>query len=322
MPTYQILIDSNHESMRLDKATFLIAEKEGYNLSRSDVQKAIKKGNLKLNNQIISNLSIKVKENDQIEFSIEEEIPDYLVPTEIPLDIIYEDDDVIVINKPAGLTTHPGAGEHTDTLANALIFYTKQLSDINGEFRPGIVHRLDRDTSGLMVVAKNNHAHRSLASQLEDKTLGRKYKALVWGMIKPLSGTISANIGRSMKDRKRMTTLKNGGKAAITHYNTINVYAKGLISLIECRLDTGRTHQIRVHLSHYGHSIVGDQVYGNNSKKLNNISNEIKETLSDFKRQALHSFYISFVHPKTGDIMEFEKDVPEDYNHLIEKIST
>lgn len=320
MLTFKVLIDEYHASMRLDKATYLIAKQNGDNVSRSDIQKAIKNGHLRLNGQIISNLSAKVKENDQVKFMLEEEIPEHLVPANIPLDIVYEDDDVIVINKPAGLTTHPGAGEHTDTLANALIFHTKYLSDVGGEFRPGIVHRLDKDTSGLMVVAKNNQAHRSLAAQIESRDLTRRYKALIWGMIKPFSGTIKANIGRSQKDRTKMTTLKNGGKVAITHYNTLDVYVGGLISLVECKLDTGRTHQIRVHMSHAGHSIVGDQVYGNNSRKLNTASDAIKEVLSKFKRQALHSFYISFSHPSTGDLMEFEKEAPEDFNLLIEAI--
>lgn len=321
MLTYQILIDSDHHSMRVDKASFLLSKKNGYDVSRSDIQKAIKNGCFKLNDQIISNLSLKVKENDQIEFAVEEEIPDHLVPVNIPLDIVYEDSDVIVINKPVGLTTHPGAGEHKDTLVNALIFYTNQLSDIGGDFRPGIVHRLDRDTSGLMIVAKNNRAHRSLAMQLEERTLTRKYKALIWGIMKPLSGAIDVNITRSMKDRKRMTTSKKGGKIAITHYNTLNVYAGGIFSLIECRLDTGRTHQIRVHMSHSGHSIVGDQVYGNNNRKLKNIDNNINNIVGEFKHQALHSFYISFVHPATGEVMEFEKELPADYAALVEEIN-
>lgn len=326
MPRITITIDSNYAGLRLDKACVLQAKQDGNEITRSQIQKAIKGKALTLNGQIISSLSIKVKENDIIEFAIDQSPPNYLVPADIPLDIVYEDDDLIVINKQVGITTHPGAGAHTDTLVNALIHHTQNLSDIGGEFRPGIVHRLDKDTSGLMVIAKNNVAHNHLAAQIQNRSLVRKYKALIWGMLKPTSGEIVRNIGRNQNDRKKMAVLKNGGKLAITHYNTVKIYAGAMFSLVECRLETGRTHQIRVHMSHMGHSIVGDQVYGNNRRKTTNLSSEIQsseiqEAIGKFGHQALHSFYISFKHPLTGEIMEFEKDVPDDYNQLLETIN-
>jgi len=198
----------------------------------------------------------------------------------------------------------------------------KLISDEGGEIRPGIVHTLDKNTSGLMVVAKNNAAHRALATQIESRTLKRKYKALVWGIIKPPEGIITQPMARSKLDRKKMTTVKSGGKAAITHYKTLEIFKSGMFSLVECSLETGRTHQIRVHLSHIGHSIVGDQTYGNNKRKTTGCPETLREVLIKFDHQALHSFYISFIHPITEVLMEFEKELPVDYNNLITCLKT
>ena len=302
--------------LRLDKAISSLSA----DISRSQIQRVIKNGNLTVNKSIISNFSTPVKENDEIEFILESKVEEDLIPANIKLDIIYEDEYLIIINKNTGMITHPGAGNHQDTLANALLFHSNSLSDINGQFRPGIVHRLDKDTSGLMVVAKDNQTHTKLAAQIESRQLVRRYKALAWGMLNPVSGTIDVSIGRNRSDRKKMAALKYGGKAAITHYQTIEILHGGLFSLVECKLETGRTHQIRVHLSHIGHSIVGDQTYGNNRRKISGCPEYLKETLLAFNHQALHSFYISFEHPVTNKLMEFEEKLPSDYNNLLEFI--
>lgn len=313
MPKYNVIISETMHGLRVDKALVLICE----NSSRSQIQKAIKKQNLLVNDVIISDLSYIVKENDKLNFLIEEEPLEGIVPANIPLDVVYEDEDLMVLNKSANMTVHPGAGDYKDTLVNALLHYSNELSDLGGEMRPGIVHRLDKNTSGLMVVAKNNSVHRDLAAQIESRTLKRKYKALVWGVMKPQEGVIKINMARSKLDRKKMTTVKSSGKTAITHYKTLEVFQKGQFSLVECSLETGRTHQIRVHLSHVGNSIVGDQTYGNNKRKALSCAEELKSELMKFNHQALHSFYISFVHPTSKLLMEFEKDLPIDYNQLI-----
>lgn len=314
MTSYKYIIPEHLSGQRLDKALSSLC----HEFTRSQIQKAIKNKQTILNNQIISNLSSRVKENDVVEINIVEKVLENIEPANIPLDIVYEDSDLIVINKSSNMTVHPGAGNYNDTLVNALLYHSKNLSDIGGEVRPGIVHRLDKTTSGLMVVAKNNKAHVHLAAQIESRNLIRKYKALVWGMVKQTDGTIDIPIGRSNSDRKRMTILKDGGgKPAITHYKVLEIIHGGLFSLVECKLETGRTHQIRVHMSHIGHSIVGDQTYGNNSRKIHGCPENLKEELLKIDHQALHSFYISFDHPITKKRMEFVQDLPEDYQRLL-----
>lgn len=314
MQKFHFIIPATLSNLRIDKAIADLC----HEASRSQIQKAIKNNKLTLNGSIISNLSCRVKENDQIDFVLEEPKPQQVEPADIKLDIVYEDDDLIVINKAVGMTSHPGAGDKKDTLVNALLFHTNSLSDIGGEIRPGIVHRLDKETSGLMVVAKNNKTHIALAEQITTRELVRRYKALVWGMMRPPAGVIDVAIGRSKLDRKKMATFRNGGKRAITHYQTTEFLRNGLFSLVECKLETGRTHQIRVHLSHTGHSIVGDQTYGNNKRKISGSPEVLQEQLLSFNHQALHSFYISFTHPSNGERLEFEKEPPVDYNDLIE----
>jgi 23S rRNA pseudouridine1911/1915/1917 synthase len=313
MQKFHFVIPETLSKLRIDKALAELC----HGASRSQIQKAIKNNKLALNGSIISNLSCLVKENDQIDFTLEEQKPRQVEPMNIKLDIVYEDDDLIVINKAVGMTSHPGAGSKNDTLVNALLFHTDSLSDIGGEIRRGIVHRLDKETSGLMVVAKNNETHIALAEQITTRELVRRYKALVWGMMRPPSGVIDVAIGRSTLDRKKMATFKNGGKRAITNYKTTEFLRNGLFSLVECKLETGRTHQIRVHLSHIGHSIVGDQTYGNNKRKISSSPEVLQDKLLSFNHQALHSFYISFTHPRSGEILEFEKEPPVDYNELI-----
>lgn len=234
----------------------------------------------------------------------------------------------MVINKHAGIVVHAGINNEKNTLSDALFAYTDQLSDIGGMERRGIVHRLDKDTSGLMVIAKSNDAHLNLVKQLKERTLERKYKALTWGVIKPLSGIIDYPMMKNKSDRtKMMAVMKNSkrledAKEAITEYKTIEVFANGAVSLIECTLKTGRTHQIRVHLSAKGNSIVGDQTYGQNFRKINNIKDEVKECLSVARNQMLYSYYIKLEHPITGVNLEFDKELPDIYNSLVARLRT
>lgn len=319
MQTYHFIIDNNFSNQRIDKVLAALLKEN--NISRSIIQKAILNNQTFINDVIVNDTKLHTKENDSIKITIN--IPKIsLEPYAISLPIIYEDDDLIIINKPSGLTVHPGAGNYQDTLVNALINHTNDLSDLNGDFRLGIVHRLDKDTSGLMIVAKNNLAHNSISNQIQMRTLIRKYKALVWDVFKPLSGIINHNITRSNQNRTKMTVVQVGGREAITHYNTEKILLNGNISLIECTLKTGRTHQIRVHCTHLRHSIVGDQVYGNNSRKIQAINSSFNDSyladmLNNLKRQALHSWYLKLIHPRTNEVMEFTSNLPQDIQDIV-----
>jgi 23S rRNA pseudouridine1911/1915/1917 synthase len=228
----------------------------------------------------------------------------------------------LLVNKPAGMTVHPGAGTKDDTLANALIHYCpKTLSDINGDERPGIVHRLDKHTSGLMIVAKNNQAHLHLSEQLQTRTLTRIYAAVIWGILNPDNGTIELNIMRDIHNRKLMTTSITGGKTAITHYETEEVFLKGMLSLITCKLETGRTHQIRVHMESKNHGIFGDPEYGGHKQRLQKYFNIEDNMICNFKRQALYAKELKFIHPKTNEEMHFTSELPEDFQQLIRELS-
>lgn len=307
----KIIFTENHH--RLDKA--LVSE---MNITRSKAQKYIKEGRVFLNDNLEQKSDYKIHAGDIVEIKSPEEQSNKAKPSNIPLDIIYEDEDIIIINKQAGLTVHPGAGNHNDTLVNALLYhYGNNLSSIAGIDKPGIVHRLDRDTTGLMIVAKNDKAHEILSKDIADRKIKRTYKALIWGVPNQQEDTIITNIDRSRADRKRRAVCrKPKGKAAITHYSLIASWKN--ISLVECRLETGRTHQIRVHMSHIGNSVVGDQLYGNNSRKiLHNSVGELKEYLEIFKRQALHSCRLEFTHPITGQELSFEAPLPEDMDKII-----
>ena len=302
--------------IRLDKALAELAE-----LSRTKAAAAIRDEKVKINGVINLDVSYKMQENDEILLSLDPVIQHELKAADIPIDIVYEDDDLLVINKQAGLTVHPGAGNHQDTLVNALVhLYGKELSSIGGEERPGIVHRLDKDTSGLMMIAKNDIAHEKLSNDIAERTVKRIYTALVWGNINPDKGVVTTNIGRSPRERTRMTVVEYpNGKIATTHYETIKSF--GYISMVQCRLETGRTHQIRIHMSHIGHSVVGDQTYGNNTRKINlHYTDEKKVALMNFQRQALHSSRLEFEHPTTGELMVFESDLPKDIMELIEAL--
>lgn len=294
-------ICSDREGLRLD--AYLPEIQEG--LSRNAVQKLLEKGEILVNGKPVKK-NYKVKNGDEIEFSLPEpEIMDIL-PENIPLDILYEDEDVIVINKPKGLVVHPAPGHWSGTLVNALMYHCgDSLSGINGEKRPGIVHRIDMDTSGLLIVAKNDFAHTALADQLQDHSLSRVYEAVVVGNIKADSGTINAPIGRHPLDRKKMTVTAQGGRDAVTHFEVIERY-QGFTHL-RLHLETGRTHQIRVHLSWQNHPILGDSVYGK-GKQLG------------LDTQCLHARCLTFRHPRDGREVTVESPLPEYFVETLRKI--
>ena len=284
----------NQNDIRLDN--FLT---DVLDVSRSQVTKMIKAKEVLVNGKSVKP-GFMLKENDVVIVNHVDE--DGIKPEKMALDIVYEDDDVIVVNKANGVVVHPGAGNHSGTLVNGLLYHTK-LSDINGEVRPGIVHRIDAYTTGLLMVAKNNKAHEILAEELAQKKTYRKYVALVWGVIESDSGEIDAPIGRSKNDRKKMA-IRADGKEAITHFKVLKRYEKA--TLIELKLETGRTHQIRVHMNYIGHPVVNDPVYGNRK-------------LFDDTGQCLHAKELGFVHPTTGEYMQFDSELPECFINILKK---
>jgi len=274
-------------------------------VSRSHAQKLINDGNVTVNGKQ-EKVSYKVMIGDSIDVTIPEAKAVDIVAEDIPLDILYEDNDVIVVNKPKGMVVHPAAGNYTGTLVNAIMAHSgDNLSGINGEIRPGIVHRIDKDTSGILVIAKNDIAHVGLAKQLKDHTMKRVYVAIVKGNIKNDEGTIDAPIGRHRIHRKKMAVVKDG-RHAVTHYKVIKRVDN--LTVIEARLETGRTHQIRVHMSHIGHPLLGDDVYGDGKNKYH------------FDGQALHAKILGFIHPITNEYMEFESELPEEFKKIIDKV--
>lgn len=293
-------------------------------LSRTRIKNLITNGYLTIDNNIIEDCATSVKLGSKYVLNIPPPMETDIKPNELlKINIIYEDEYLLVLNKQAGLTVHPGAGNHQDTLVNALIaHYGDNLSAIGGRLRPGIVHRLDKDTTGLMIVAKNDVTHQALTKQLALRTLSRVYMAVVFGVPKPLQGSLIGNIGRHTQDRKKMSVLRSGGKEAITNYSVHKIFQHNIASLVECKLVTGRTHQIRVHFSHAGHSLIGDQTYGNNRRKLSKLfSPALQEELNNFKRQALHAKSIGFIHPITEKRMEFTVEIPQDIENLIKILS-
>jgi len=258
-----------------------------------------------------------LKENDKIQISLIPKDNTKILPANIKLNIVYEDKDVLVVNKPAGMVVHPGAGNHNDTLVNALIHkYKKKLSNVNGNTRPGIVHRIDKETSGLLVVAKNNSAHSNLGQQFSDHSIKRTYHALCWGILRPLKGKIQTLIGRNRKNRQLMSVTEISGKKAITNYSTLKVFQiKDIpkISFIECMLETGRTHQIRVHMAYKGSPLLGDQQYGKKNLKFKKINEDFKNKLNVLSRQALHAKSLGFIHPRTKKFMSFDSKLPSDF---------
>ena len=291
-----IIINNSENNKRID--LYLI---DKIDMSRSKIQDKLKKGEILVNEKQVKSSYI-LKENDVISFNIEEKIDTDVEPENIPLDIVYEDNDVIIVNKKNGMVVHPAPGNNHGTLVNALLYHSKNLSKVNGEFRPGIVHRIDAYTTGLLMVAKNDRAHEILAKQLEEKTTTRKYVALVWGVIEHDTGTIDAPIGRDEKDRKKMAVTSLNSKKAITHFRVLERYKNA--SLIELQLETGRTHQIRVHMNYIGYPVVNDPVYGRR-KLINNDG------------QCLHAKTLGFVHPTTGKYMEFTSELPDKFINIL-----
>ncbi len=281
-------------------------------LSRSRLKNLILEGFVVVDGVIITDASAKIFGGEAVEVTIPPLGEGDPKPENIPLDIVYEDADLLVINKQAGLVVHPAPGNWQGTLVNALLYHCgESLSGIGGVKRPGIVHRLDKETSGLMVVAKNDQAHQGLTAQFSDRSLSRSYKALVWGMPKTMAGVVETKIGRSKTNRKKMSVLREGGKEAITHYHVDEIY--GLTAaLIDCHLETGRTHQIRVHMSHLGHPVIGDIIYGKLPRHVSQALEKEVLTLLPPDRHMLHAYQIHFTHPITQEEMEFEVDLPED----------
>lgn len=285
------------------RADVFLAAKLG--VSRSNMQKLLEDGRVKRGEKIIK-ANYKVRAGEMFVVNIPEPEPIEAVPENIPLDIIYEDDDVVVLNKARGMVVHPAPGNYTGTLVNALLYHCSNLSGINSAIRPGIVHRLDKDTSGIMIVAKNDAAHISLSQQIQSKTAVRTYLAVVRGNIKTDSGTIETQIARDKTDRKKMSVVKEGGRDAITDYEVLERFGK--YTLVRCKLRTGRTHQIRVHMEYLGYPLVGDPKYSP------------MKTPFGIKGQALHSHTLEFTHPRTGERMKFEAPLPEDMHKIITRL--
>ena len=318
---FNIVVPSNSQGCRVDK--FL--QSEITELSRTRIQALIHEGQIKINNVIIYNASKKIKKKDKIVVNFPPPKETLIKPSKIPLDILYDDSDIIVINKSPGVVVHPGAGNYDKTIVNGLLFkYKNNLSSIGGKLRPGIVHRIDKDTSGVIIVAKNDNAHINLSKQFSSHSIKRVYEALIWGSLKPQNGKISERISRSIKNRQLMAVRKEKGKMAITNYKTLKIFQNSnlpKISLIECKLETGRTHQIRVHMNYKGNPIVGDKSYGKTKKKFKKIDSKIENQINNFNRQALHAKSLGFLHPKTKKEVFFEAKRPDDFEALIKNLT-
>ncbi len=292
-------------------------------LSRSKIKKLILSNNLRINKLIVNDPSYILKLGDNIEFCIQTEKVQSLKPYEYKLDIVFEDDDIIIINKSSGISMHPGAGNFDNTIVNALINYKKKLSSPEQNLRPGIVHRIDKNTSGLVVIAKNNQAHEHLSNQFSKHTISRVYQLLVWGKTRPSKGKIQTLITRSSKNRQLMEVSNKKGKKAITNYKTLEIFENEntpTLSLLECQLETGRTHQIRVHMNYLGNSIVGDDKYKKKYKKIKNIDRSLADNLTNLKRQFLHAKTIGFIHPKKNKEMRFNSILPQDLEIILKML--
>ena len=317
----KFLISNQDAGDRLD----IVLVKLLPNLSRSNIKKIIKLEQVKINSFIVVHASKKLKINDNIEITLISTEKTNILPAKIKLNIVYEDKDIVIINKPAGMVVHPGAGNHNNTLVNALIYkYKKKLSNVNGNTRPGIVHRIDKETSGLLVVAKNNNAHSNLGKQFSDHTIKRTYQALSWGVLRPMKGRIETLVGRSRKNRQLMSVTEMSGKKAVTNYTTVKIFEiKDIpkISFIECELETGRTHQIRVHMAYKGCSLLGDQQYGKKNIKFKKINKDFENKLKILNRQALHAKSLGFMHPLTNKFMQFESKLPQDFKKILDLLN-
>lgn len=306
------------QQLSLAEATILRQSPE--RVSRNLLQDIITNGGCQVSGKPMTRSAYRIKLGEQVQIQLPTvDLNGQLTPKAIALDILYEDQDLLVINKPAGMIVHPSNSTHQATLVHALLYHCpQQLSGLNGPLRPGIVHRLDKDTSGVMVVAKNDRSHEHLASQLKEQQMRKQYLSVCWGVPTPASGTICANLARHATNRLRMHVVKEGGKVAITHYKVQEILWQQLLSLVECQLETGRTHQIRVHFSYLGHPLVGDPQYcRSKAEQIAKMPTSMAAVVSQFRRQALHAQSISFIHPTSGQEMHFTAPLPTDLQQLI-----
>ena len=315
-----LIVKDYENGQRVDQ--FISSNKK--DMSRTRIKNLIIDKKLKINNETIDNPAKKINTNDNIEIEIPKAKRVSLKPYNLKLDIVYEDENLLIVNKPSKISMHPGAGEYDKTLVNALMYYdSKNLSNIGDEVRPGIVHRIDKDTSGLVVIAKNNLTHENLSKQFKEHSVNRTYQALIWGKLKPQSGKIETLITRSSKNRQLMEVGISKGKKAITNYKTLEVFENEktpTFSFVECKLETGRTHQIRVHMSYKGNNILGDKKYKKKFKKFKNIDSDLEQSILNLDRQFLHAKTIGFAHPITGKKLEFTSNLPQDLNIVLKKL--
>ncbi len=315
-----LIVDKTENELRVD---IFIKKREDIT-SRTKIKNLILENKLRINNKVINNPSKKVFFNDKIELVIPEQKKASLKPYEFNLDIVFEDKDLIVLNKPSGIVIHPGAGNFDNTIVNALMNYSKNsFSNIGGELRPGIVHRIDKNTSGLIVIAKNNQTHEHLSNQFNKHKIQRVYQLLIWGKVRPSKGKIETFITRSSKNRQMMEVSNSKGKKAITNYKTLEIFENKNIptfSLLECQLETGRTHQIRVHMNYLGNSIVGDDKYKKSFKKLKDIEPSLEKILLKLNRQFLHAKTLGFIHPKKNKQMIFNSILPNELEIILKTL--
>ena len=315
-----LIVGIEDKNLRVD----VFINKKENEISRNRIKNLILDKKLKLNGKTLENPSKKVSQDDVLELMIPKPKKISLKPYEFKLKICYEDEDLIILDKPAGIVMHPGAGNFDNTIVNALINYNKNfLSNIGDELRPGIVHRIDKNTSGLVVIAKNNQTHENLSIQFANHSITRIYQLLIWGKIKPSKGKVETFITRSSKNRQLMEVSKTKGKNAITNYKTIEIFENKntpTLSLLECKLDTGRTHQIRVHMSYLGNNIVGDDKYKKKFKKIKNINPLLEKKLLNLNRQFLHAKTLGFVHPKKNKEMIFNSNLPPELEIILKML--
>ena len=316
---YKFVADKGQSPLRVDKFLMNFIE----HATRTKIQKAAADGNIKINGNVVkSNYKVKAGDTVTVEYSSPKKEFE-LIPEDIPLNIVYEDDDLLIVYKEAGMVVHPGFGNYSGTLVNALAFHFKSLPNMGEEDRPGLVHRIDKNTSGILVIAKTEQSMSVLAQKFADRALNRRYIALVWGDLKEDKGSITGHIGRSLKNRKVMSVFEDGahGKHALTHYKVLERF--GYTTLVECKLETGRTHQIRAHFKHIGHPLFNDEEYGGNQILKGTTFTKYKQFVQNcFKicpRQALHAKSLTFSHPISGDNMQFDSEIAEDMMQLIEK---
>ncbi len=300
----EVIIDivPEMEDERIDKCICNYMD----SLSRSYIQKIIKDGNVYVNDMPVK-ANYKVRVDNKVRFIIPDNVEPDIPAQDIPLDIIYEDSDVLIVNKPKDMVVHPAPGHYEGTIVNAVMYHCKDaLSGINGVMRPGIVHRIDKDTTGSLIICKNDEAHNHIAAQLKEHSINRRYRAIVWGRIKDDEGVVDAPIGRHPNDRKKMAINERNGKRAVTHYRVLERFDK--FTYIECRLETGRTHQIRVHMASIGHPLLGDEIYSN------------AKSPYKVEGQTLHAMVLGFAHPSTKEYMEFEAPLPEYFEEILRKL--